>query len=231
MSLIRLATPAHRPRIPGAGPVFVVPGIAGTVFPLHALATTLEADRPCFALQARGVDGRREPLDCVEAMAAAAIDEIHAIGGPARWLLAGWSFGGLVVFEMGIQLEQAGLPACVALIDCRAIVLRSIDRTPQAAPVMSDDPSPFIGKNLEACSRAHSSAPGRYHPSHFGGPLLILRAEGSDDRADPTLGFGRYAGGAVDLATVPGTHETLLHTPHVEVVANHLRDFFHRFDP
>jgi acetoacetyl-CoA synthetase len=89
-------------------PLFVLPGLAGEVLELAPLAQLLQCDRPVIALRARGLDPREAPHATVEAMAADCIAEIrtHSPAGP--YALAGYSFGGLVAFEMAAMLRAAG---------------------------------------------------------------------------------------------------------------------------
>jgi thioesterase domain-containing protein len=63
----------------------------------------------------------------------------------------------------------------------------------------------------------------RYRPRPFPGRLVLLRAADHSIDAEETLGWGALAQGGVDLHWVPGTHETLVHAPHVQALAERLR--------
>ena len=65
-------------------------------------------DQPVYALQAQGLDGRQEPLRCVEEMATKYVKEIRAFQPDGPYYLAGASFGGLVAYEMAQQLLAQG---------------------------------------------------------------------------------------------------------------------------
>jgi thioesterase domain-containing protein/acyl carrier protein len=105
------STPKFSPLVllkPGDGrtPLFVVHGIGGTVMELSALGKQIQSDSPVYALQARGLDGTEPPLDTVEGMAAFYLDAIREEQPAGPYLLAGYSFGGLVAFEMARLLKQ-----------------------------------------------------------------------------------------------------------------------------
>ncbi|HYK42873.1 MAG TPA: alpha/beta fold hydrolase, partial [Thermoanaerobaculia bacterium] len=102
-------------------PFLCVPGVGGNILGFNDLARQLGADQPVYGLQARGLDGRAEPLTRIEDMAAHYIQEIRTILPDGPFLLGGASFGGSVAFEMARQLEKAGHPvALVALFDAFA---------------------------------------------------------------------------------------------------------------
>ena len=75
---------------------------------LHELARHLGQDRPFYAFQSRGLDGRQEPLTDIREMAAHYISEMRLVQPHGPYLLGGRSFGGTVAFEMACQLQDAG---------------------------------------------------------------------------------------------------------------------------
>jgi len=113
----------HPPLIPlqphgGRPPLFLAPPGGGHVVCYHPLAGLLGGDQPVYGLQARGIDDGELPLETVEEVAAyfaSAVRELHPDG---PYLLGGWSFGGLVAWEMGRQMRAAGDDvALVAMLD------------------------------------------------------------------------------------------------------------------
>ena len=102
-------------------PFFCVHGGDGNVLAFRELAGHLDAARPFYALQARGVDGTELPLLRIEEMAVAYIDEIKSVQPEGPYLLGGYSFGGLVVHAMAVQLQAQGEDvAALALLDSRS---------------------------------------------------------------------------------------------------------------
>jgi amino acid adenylation domain-containing protein len=89
-------------------PFFCIHPMFGVVFPYLELAHHLGSDRSFYGLQPLGLDGKSAPLNRIEAIATYYIQAIQTIQPHGPYYLGGWSFGGLVAFEMAQQLTQAG---------------------------------------------------------------------------------------------------------------------------
>ncbi|MBE9228059.1 amino acid adenylation domain-containing protein, partial [Phormidium sp. LEGE 05292] len=102
-------------------PFFCVHPMFGVVFPYLELAHHLNSDRSFYGLQPLGLDGKAPPLNRMEAIASYYIQAIQTIQPQGPYFLGGWSFGGLVAFEMAQQLTQAGQQInLLAIIDTTA---------------------------------------------------------------------------------------------------------------
>ncbi|MEZ0487032.1 non-ribosomal peptide synthetase [Fibrella aquatica] len=102
-------------------PLYIVHGAGLNVLLFNAVAQNLHADQPVYGLQARGLNGIDEPFRSIEAMAAYYVEEIvkHNPSGP--YSLSGFSFGGIVAYEMARQLVEKGrVVNLVALFDAYA---------------------------------------------------------------------------------------------------------------
>ena len=102
-------------------PLYIVHGAGLNVLLFNAVANNLHPDQPVYGLQARGLNGVDEPFHSITEMAEAYIAEIveHNPAGP--YLLSGFSFGGIVAYEMARQLQVQGRPVgLVALFDAYA---------------------------------------------------------------------------------------------------------------
>ncbi|MGW5285222.1 amino acid adenylation domain-containing protein [Streptomyces collinus] len=85
------------------------------------LAATCDGSRRVLGVTAVGCDRDETPLEEVPAMAERYLAEIRAEVPSGPYLLAGWSFGGTVAFEVAARLEAAGEQvAFVGLIDSAA---------------------------------------------------------------------------------------------------------------
>lgn len=94
------------PLRPGTGrPVFIVHGIFGNVLQLKELAEQLSTTRPIYAIQARGADPRQEPHGSMAEMVEAYIEAIRRVQPTGPYALAGYSFGGMIAFEMARWLR------------------------------------------------------------------------------------------------------------------------------
>ena len=89
-------------------PLYLVHGAGLHVLMFQTLAANMDPDQPLFALQARGLDGMAQPLNRMEKIAAFYIQEILQQNPEGPYALAGYSFGGLIAFEMAKQLREMG---------------------------------------------------------------------------------------------------------------------------
>jgi thioesterase domain-containing protein len=89
-------------------PIYIVHGIFGNVLQLAELAKLLHADRPVYALQARGADPAQEPHSTIAEMVDAYLDAIRSLQKAGPFAIAGYSFGGLIAFEMARRLSEQG---------------------------------------------------------------------------------------------------------------------------
>ncbi|HEY0735912.1 MAG TPA: amino acid adenylation domain-containing protein, partial [Herpetosiphonaceae bacterium] len=99
-------------------PFFCMHAAGGSVLSYLELARLLGPDQPFYAFQAAGLDGEQPPHTQVETIAAAYLSALRAAQPHGPYRLGGWSFGGLVAYEMAHQLTAQGEEvALLALID------------------------------------------------------------------------------------------------------------------
>ena len=102
-------------------PLYIVHGAGLNVLLFNAVAMGLSPDQPVYGLQAKGLNGIDEPLTRIEDMAAHYIDSILAQNPGGPYALAGFSFGGIIAYEMARQLQEMGREVnLVALFDTNA---------------------------------------------------------------------------------------------------------------
>ena len=89
-------------------PLYIVHGAGLNVLLFNALARNMHAEQPVYGLQAKGLDGVEEPFSRIEDMAAHYVAAMQAQNPDGPYALAGFSFGGLIAFEMARQLLAAG---------------------------------------------------------------------------------------------------------------------------
>jgi surfactin family lipopeptide synthetase A len=98
-------------------PFFCVHGAGGTVIRFRDLARYLGPDQPVYGLQAPALNGKHL-CPRVEDLAARYINEIHSVQAEGPYFLGGYSFGGIIAFEMAQQLTaQNQQVALVVLFD------------------------------------------------------------------------------------------------------------------
>ncbi|MBV9773339.1 MAG: alpha/beta fold hydrolase [Gemmatimonadetes bacterium] len=89
-------------------PLFFVHPAGGQVMWYNSLARHLGQDQPFYGLRARGMVEGETPVEDVRAMAAEYVRAIRAARPSGPYRLGGWSFGGLVAYEMACQLQEQG---------------------------------------------------------------------------------------------------------------------------
>lgn len=104
---------------PGTGrPFFLVHSMSGSFLELWAVLRVLDTRRPVYGFQARGLDEDQEPHMRVEDMAADYIEHMRKVQPHGPYAIGGYSFGGLVAFEISQRLIRAGEEvALLSLID------------------------------------------------------------------------------------------------------------------
>ncbi|WP_339627007.1 amino acid adenylation domain-containing protein [uncultured Winogradskyella sp.] len=89
-------------------PLYVVHGAGHNVLFFNSLADNLDKTQPVYGLQAKGLNGVDKPYDKIEDMAAHYISEIIQVDPIGPYALAGYSFGGIIAYEMARQLKAQG---------------------------------------------------------------------------------------------------------------------------
>jgi thioesterase domain-containing protein len=232
-------------------PLFCIHPGGGSVLCYRHLARSLGPDQPLFGLQSAGLEGVCPPPASVAEMAQEYLAAIRQARPHGPYALGGWSFGGLVAYEIARLLRTAGEEvAALIIIDAgvryAAAVVRSLfsDANVPWFELMSDPerflpdfltkavPAQILPENLPlAESRrffdvfvANISATLDFRPLPYDGSVSLLLT--SDDpipaKCDP---YREWQGWCADvrLTRLPGKHATILLPPHVDVLAAEMR--------
>ncbi|MCP4699155.1 MAG: AMP-binding protein, partial [Gammaproteobacteria bacterium] len=106
-------------------PFFAVHPIGGNVLCYAGLARHLGPEQPFYGLQANDI---KEKGNSIEEMASHYLRTLREIQPQGPYRLGGWSFGGVVAFEMARQLyEQGQETALLALIDAKIPAEQPLD--------------------------------------------------------------------------------------------------------
>jgi thioesterase domain-containing protein/acyl carrier protein len=206
-------------------PFFCVHTVGGIALRYRALALELGADRPFYAIEAHGVDGRQLPDSTVEAMAARYVHEITALEPVGPYYLGGYCSGGIVAYEMAQQLLAAGYEvAQLLLIDtchprlwedpgARLRLYRAIKRWIRVAV-------------HHACQAAGRRAPARlterlvneylrrafmdYRPRPYSGRATMIRSTTHPYGEYQMLGWESLLPEDTRVVVVPGDHTQML---------------------
>ena len=89
-------------------PLFMVHGAGLNVLNFNSLAKFVDKDQPIYGLQAKGLNENEAYLTSVEEIAAHYNKVIIATQPKGPYAIAGYSFGGVIAYEMACQLIEAG---------------------------------------------------------------------------------------------------------------------------
>ena len=204
----------------------------------HFLPRYLGGEQPFYGFFHQGEDGRRIKYTGVEEIARHFISEMRSARPRGPYMLGGYSFGGIVAYEMAQQLTAAGQEvALLALFDTYDPVEYDADMRRgrrffeplkhwllrrMAAYYMDRDkvipPKPrhfYIIDTYDKAIRA-------YRPKPYSGPITVFRATSTTGPQD--MGWGRLAAGPLEVVDVPGDHYDLIKEPHVQVLATALQE-------
>jgi thioesterase domain-containing protein/acyl carrier protein len=225
---------------------FCVHGVGGNVVGFRDLARHMGNDQPFYALQPQGLDGKRECLGSIPQMAELYLQEIRKVQPEGPYRIGGYSFGGLVAYEMAQMLEAQGIEvALLALFDTypgkmesRSSQLKSLFSLPLKEQVS------FVWKKgtfvlmtlqkrlelrmlpraLRHVRQACSKAAGDYDVQPYSGRVTLFRVREKSVGSlnDPYAIWWRVAVGGVDLREISGDHLSLLKEPQVRFLAEEL---------
>lgn len=92
----------------GRPPIWSFHPIGGSVLWIRHLASALPADQPLYGIQARGLDGAKQPFTSIPDMAEHYVTLMREVQPSGPYRLCGASFGGTVAVEIAQQLQAAG---------------------------------------------------------------------------------------------------------------------------
>lgn len=101
-SLAPLQTEGSKP------PLFLVHGFGGGVLGYGELVRLLGTDQPVYGLPARGYDDGKQPHTSIVEMATEYIRVLRTVQPTGPYFLAGYSYGGVVAYEVAQQLQAQG---------------------------------------------------------------------------------------------------------------------------
>ena len=136
--------------------------------------------------------------------------------------------GGIIAYEMAIQLEAMGEKVdLVAIFDTRRPP--GFRRAPRPKRMIKQWLGSIANRGQERYLKkvwlANEKARNRYKAKPYGGRIALFWSDESEDegKQDRVAMWGELARGGVELIRVPGTHLSLLQEPHVKVLAEKLK--------
>jgi len=246
-------TTPYRPLVPlkaggGLPPVFFIHGVGGSVARLLPMARRMSYSGEVIGIQARGLAGHEPPHVSVEAMAVEYLKEVKTRQPRGPYYLCGYSFGGLVAFEMARRLRESGDEVgMVGLFDTMmsplrwpfqswlSIVRRRLARFAagvRAAPIRT---WPAAVRNIARRSgeRLHVyrltsalkvtvsalRASARYRPGFYPGELTLFSPAGREPGLPSLQSIWSKHARVLSIVETAGTHWTMLSPPNAEFAA------------
>ena len=234
-----LGAPTNVIRINTAGqqrPLFSLCGRYGHAVRLLPVLHSLGPDQPCYALQPPAMDWTTVGCATIQQMAAHYIGEVKALQPCGPYRLLGTSFGGLVTFEMALQLQRSGEQVeFLGMVDTNpptcvfedAIDVGNSSRLEKTRPARPNSIEARNQRVAESHLRARRKyvLDGRSNQSLFGGELTYFYCTGNPVIAgnDRRRLWERFARGFL-LVPVPGLHGAFNREPQSTALQNLLRE-------
>ncbi|MDO6429754.1 amino acid adenylation domain-containing protein [Flavitalea sp. BT771] len=99
-------------------PLYILQGYGMNVIGFNNIARYMHPDQPVYGFQPKGLNGIDEPHGTIEAIAMEYVEAILRVNPDGPYYLAGYSYGGVVAFEMAQQLVARGKQiGMLAIID------------------------------------------------------------------------------------------------------------------
>jgi aspartate racemase len=227
-------------------PLFCVHGVGGNVLGFRELSRRMAPEYPVYGLQSRGLDGAANTISQVEEMAAHYIREMRSVQPEGPFLIGGYSFGGLVAYEMAQQLTGGGEQvALLALLDTYpgnleplGLSMLRLARNPARLALVRDFSAiakgsvrrrlknVFLSPVLKNVLRANQQAAASYKLRPYRGKMTLFRAREFSLRSvsDPHAEWLDLTPGGLDVHEVAGGHGDLLVPPQVDELARKLKE-------
>ena len=226
----------------GAGsknPLYLLHPIGGSVFCYSPLARALGTDRPILAFQSSTQEPCAGQARDLRAMAESYVKALTDRQPKGPYNLAGWSFGGVLAFEMARLLHERGQRvAFLGLIDAilqsrrstgelgreatdlKASFMRDLAKVGDAT--LSEDSNEF--RDLFKLYEANARALMEYEPGAFSGKVNLFMADEDDRlRKDSISIWEERCQGRTELRWLTGDHYSVMDDAHSARLAELIR--------
>lgn len=219
-------------------PVFVAHGLGGSVIDFYQPVKHLQTAHPIYGMQARGIDGREEPLESIEGMAEFHLSAIRELEPRGPYALIGYSLGGLVALEMAQRLRADGEKvSLLAMIDAYPHItflsleqrlrlsVRQARRGLRALGNLGGSSSyqppagAFLTPAMERVRASAYAALTRYRPKFYAGNIKFVRAEIISVFPANAVAVWAPLAENIEVTTVPGDHLGMIATHYEELAS------------
>jgi arthrofactin-type cyclic lipopeptide synthetase C len=206
-------------------PLFLIHEGEGNVACLVHLAKRLDSEIPVYGLEL--TDPRYAAS--IESLAAYHIENMREIQPKGPYRIAGYSFGGLVAYEMARQLLGAGQAVTfIGLLDTvppdeTFDPMERLERMAEWRLKAKDDKAHLLKMDIgQACATAHHSY--RVEPLYvpitlFEATQSVVATEGEDVRKERSRTWTAWLGSDLHIYQVSGNHLSMVKEPDVDSLA------------
>ncbi len=215
-------------QVEGQGaPLFLVHAATGLANPYLILDSYMSEQR-IYGISNPYLGQPENEFKDISCMAKYYVNQIKKIQTIGPYYLGGWSFGGVVAFEMAQQLKREGETVAIVILIDSAIynvnfkwnVEEDIADLARYAKIDVHSTEAGIFKqevlnNLKLLTH--------YQPVHYSGRVVLLRTL-SDELQHDMLNWNDFIDPACEVYDVPGKHLQLFDEAYVKVIADKLTD-------
>ncbi|MBK7297692.1 MAG: AMP-binding protein [Flavobacteriales bacterium] len=202
----------------------------------HFIPRYLGNDQPFYGFAHQGEDGSPMEFTTVEDIAKHFINEMKTVRPIGPYLLSGYSFGGIVAYEMACQLAAEGHEVpLLAMFDTFApedyiAVMRQEEKVyePMKRVIMRQLVKREQNKGRIVTPKlrhfhiidTYDKALQIYTPKLYNGPVTVFKAKKSPGVLD--MGWAKLVKGQLHVHELPGDHYSLIKDPEVKQLVKEL---------
>lgn len=224
-------------------PIVFIHPIGGTGFCYLDLIKLLPNEQPCYIVQDPSIDTDQILFDDIPSMAqhynALLLEHFQS----EKFILAGFSFGGMLSMEMVYQLEQKKLSSiiqCIFAFDTWVVsnfmdakakealkksILQQYDRVTNNLVQENIDPKPWMELYYFRLQELGFT----YMPPKINKKIILFKAiqQAGEFAAmnDPVNYLGAHTTEQVDAHMIPGNHDTILQQPNVKYISEIIKGY------
>jgi thioesterase domain-containing protein len=220
----------------------------------YPLSDYLGKDQPFYGFLHNGSTGEKIKYKSVESFAADYIVQLRKVIPNGPYFLGGFSFGGVLAFEMAMQLQKAGfeVPFLAMLDSMTALSAEKIEWHKNIFRIIKSNilgptrrkigkrlqrylcklfllfkkPVPIVLRNFYIVDK-YKQLTGKYRPGKFNGELLLFRS----DIADCSFAYNgwEFHVDKVHVVTFKGTHLAIAREKeYAKLIGKHFMDHLSR---
>nr|WP_305812688.1 thioesterase domain-containing protein [Photobacterium leiognathi] len=221
--------------------IFLVHPVFGLAYPYLALSNCMQSER-IYGLNNPAFGHEQGRFASIEQQAENYVSEIQKVQPQGPYRLGGWSYGGIVAYEMAQILRAQGQEVeRLVLIDSFFASSQNWQQ-PDNLALQSFmfkegvDPKSAFGKAFSVELRHTPALLMNYQPSAYEGRVDYLQASRKRDHDNPLIfdnlsnDWQRLVKGEFYLYHIDATHDDLFKEDKIEQTANVLRQIFSRQD-